>query len=398
MTDPSPHADNIAQALAGRIGADNAHGYARDKNNHVPKLNDPRLGPAQDINSAEDYRAMIERTLNDPGTEGFRANEKGKYYFYNRENNILVIIDPANNDGGTAYRPGKPSYAERYWQDKVIGQAEERFGIAPDIRPGGLPAHIGDNTPAAQAQRQRLAEIAGISGGTPAQHMHTGIGAAEPQGIDFGRLANRFGMVAGAITAGYLAIQGEYAQAAETITPGATPVMAAMEGRPAEAAMAAIEEVPLGFMITEVARPMAQDMGFDVDPGMAQAAIFTSSGDTRSPDQQTFDSIYEALPATLPDGSPPEVEALAEIKRLIVSAENNIRRQEQSGTVANYTPLDRAQAHYEKLYGDLQGNGSLDKVNDYLSTLPSSETPAKPDATTEEAAITVNRPLPTMGL
>ena len=74
----------------------------------------------------------------------------------------------------------------------------------------------------------------------------------------------KLGAVGSAAVSGYFLLKGDFAQAAENLPLGASAVAVA-ENRPTEAILSGIEETGIGLVATEIARPIAQSLGADVN-------------------------------------------------------------------------------------------------------------------------------------
>lgn len=140
-----------------------------------------------------------------------------------------------------------------------------------------------------------------------------------------GRMVGRLGMIGGVVAGGYFMLRGEFAAAAEAAIPGGATAVAGLEGRPAEAVLATVEEFTgPGTVIGEIARPVAQGLGLDVNNGILQNALSGAGRVELSPQDREFYAIYDALPDRTAEGMPPEVESLVELKRMITASEANL--------------------------------------------------------------------------
>lgn len=83
----------------------------------INKFNDPNLGRDLGINSKADLQEYIEDMLSKEGTRAFRdPNTPGRYVFYNRADNTMLVLNGKDGDLGTIYRPERGPQA---WQSLV---------------------------------------------------------------------------------------------------------------------------------------------------------------------------------------------------------------------------------------------------------------------------------------
>ena len=107
-------------------------------------------------------------------------------------------------------------------------------------------------------------------------------------------IGKRLGIVGGIVIGGSYALEGDYVSAAESTIPLGSTGVAAYEGRGAEATLATIEEIPVvGLVITEIARPIASSLDYDVEEGIIQSLV--SDDDTEHEEDQGFEPTKDDL-------------------------------------------------------------------------------------------------------
>lgn len=201
--------------------------------------------------------------------------------------------------------------------------------------------------------------------------------APDADGGGLGRVIGRLGAIGGLAAGAYFALRGEFAAAAEVAVPGGATAVAGLEGRPAEAAIAAVEEFTgPGTVIGEIARPVAQGLGFDVNDGLVQGALSSTGGRIElSPEQQEFFAVYDNLPTAVTEDMPPEVASLVEMKRLVTQSETGLAAVNARTGSIDYDlaqerlraerQLGQAQEMYGRQYDSISGEGRA-RVTEYL--------------------------------
>lgn len=184
---------------------------------------------------------------------------------------------------------------------------------------------------------------------------------------------------------------------AEAAVPLVSSAVALDEGRYAEATMRTIEEAPFGIVATEIARPIAQGLGANVDPSMGQMIIEKATSHAAvSPEQREFMRVYDALPSQATLGMPPEVASLAEYKGMIQQAETSLDRTRPSDILqrnAAEKTLESVQQGYSGQYDELIEHGGMESVNQWIQeNAPAMEAPsAAATATIAQQSIEQNR-------
>lgn len=402
--------------------------HAHDRK-HVRGFRDPKRGPVSEAGENGDLHSIITETLNDPDTQGFKANPNGrKLYFYNAHSNATLILDIDLPDSSSLYRPKTPHQGLNAFQNYVAEQVDMFIlGERPQVASGGLQGVLATPDPVADRGRiRRLLEAATEQReGQGERHQGktyfktrsetdateliltrqpNGLYAlrkisprveeefatarpallsipSEAAGLDaphksslsetFGK---RVGIIGGIIVGGSLIADGADAQEAatgiaEATVPFASAALAAAEGRYSESALRSVEEIPLvGLAISEVARPVAQAAGLDVDPSIGQMILsMASGGGTVMPGQQRFMALFDGLPDKASDDMPPEVASLAELKGLVRKGEERLEASNPAERAKAQTVLEAAEQRYTAQYDELVADGGIVEVEDWIA-------------------------------
>ena len=228
--------------------------------------------------------------------------------------------------------------------------------------------------------------------GTPVPDNAGGVGG-------WSKVVGRLGAVGGVITGGALLLQGEFAQAAESALPLGASAVAVAENRPVEAIMTGIEETGIGLIATEIARPIAQSLGADVEDGLIQSGLDNLVKEVeRSPEQIQFDNIYDNLPLEISDNMSPEMQSLVEMKRMIVESEQQLDgfKNKIGGIGSNLgvdrlnaeTQLDKFQEMYSEQYDQLEVSGKIASVSNEADSLKTQDLETKDSSVNNDAVIT----------
>lgn len=309
------------------------------------------------------------------------------------------------------YRNGLPALdgMDRY---SVIHTREHRVTESGLRRPGMGTTIVGDKLVELEERLSQKAEAKKVpSEAQPVAatgHMATAGEAPRSLTEEFGK---RAGVIGGLVVGGALIAEGAEAKqvalgVAEATVPGVSSAAALTEGRPAEATLRAIEEIPIaGLAATEVARPLLQGAGVDVDPSIGQMIIDKATQQSpASPEQQEFMRVYDALPNEASPDMPPEVATLAEHKGMISQAEAILDRTKPSDMIARSNAQDTlaaAEGRYSQHYDALAANGGIEHVKEWTAEKEALNTPVTPViAATQETVAPVQQKatFQTMGL
>ncbi len=185
---------------------------------------------------------------------------------------------------------------------------------------------------------------------------------------EFGR---RAGVVGGLVVGGALAASGASASeialgTAEAAVPGVSSAVAMSEGRTTEAAMRGVEEIPVvGLVATEIARPVARGLGYDVDQSLGQ--MLFSGGANVDLEQQDFQRRFDGLPMQTTPDMPPEVASLVEHKRMVIYGENLLPHSDPADRQQALARIDAAQNAYTEQYDEMLRNGGIETVDQWIT-------------------------------